>query len=187
MGGYQYRVSTKKEGISQAEDFAEEWYLELRGKHIRGELGKLRLANAEKTFGEAAEQFLRESAVLTEGSRSPIYIAGHERRVRKHLIPFFGDKPLSEVTAGLIQEYRIKRIEEAKAKRGRLPAHSTSHQEIVALRQVLKAAPRHGWLKHLPDMSQPYRSNSKISHRAWFSPRSTSSSTKRRAVAPSAP
>jgi len=77
---------------------------------------------------------------------------------------------LSEVTAGKIQEYRIQRHEEAVAKRGKPPAHNTMHQEIVTLRQTLKTALRHGWLDRLPDLSEPYRSNPKISHRAWFSP-----------------
>jgi integrase len=44
------------------------------------------------------------------------------------------------------------------------------HQEIVTLRQTLKTAVRQGWLEHLPDLSEPYRSSPKISHRAWFSP-----------------
>ncbi|WP_316176356.1 hypothetical protein [Bradyrhizobium sp. SZCCHNRI1073] len=74
-----HRGSTKLEGFSAAKQFAEEWYLELRGKHIRGELGKLAPVNAEKTFKDAAEQFLREFPVLTEGQRSLIYIASHER------------------------------------------------------------------------------------------------------------
>jgi integrase len=55
-------------------------------------------------------------------------------------------------------------------KRGKPPAYSTMHQEIVTLRQTLKTALRHGWLDHLPDLSEPYRSSPKISHRAWFSP-----------------
>ncbi|WP_275194574.1 site-specific integrase [Bradyrhizobium sp. CSA207] len=170
VGNRNYRVSTKMEGITSALRFAEEWYLELRGKHVRGDLDKLVLANAEKTFKHAAEQFLREFPVITEGQRSPIYVAGHERRLRNYLIPFFGDKPLSQVNSGAIQEYRIDRIEKSKAARGKLPARNTLHQEMVALRQTLKTALRHGWLSSLPDMSQPYRSNSKISHRAWFSP-----------------
>jgi hypothetical protein len=29
---------------------------------------------------------------------------------------------------------------------------------------------RHGWLERLPDLSEPYHSSPKISHRAWFSP-----------------
>ncbi len=90
--------------------------------------------------------------------------------MRNYLIPFFGDKPLSQVTSGAIQEYRIDRIEKSKEKRGKAPARNTLHQEMVALRQSLKTALRHGWLSSLPDMSQPYRSNGKISHRAWFSP-----------------
>ncbi|MET4804290.1 site-specific integrase [Bradyrhizobium sp. LB11.1] len=170
VSGRNHRASTKLEGFSAAKQFAEEWYLELRGKHIRGELGKLVPVNAEKTFKDAAEQFLREFPILTEGQRSAIYTAGHLRRLRNYLVPFFGDKPLSQVTSGAIQEYRIDRIEKSKEKRGKAPARNTMHQEMVALRQTLKTAMRHGWLAHLPDMSQPYRSNGKISHRAWFSP-----------------
>ena len=85
-------------------------------------------------------------------------------------MPFFGAMGLSEITAGKVQDYRIHRHEEAMAKRGKPPAHNTMHQEIVTLRQTLKTALRHGWLDHLPDLSEPYRSSPKISHRAWFSP-----------------
>lgn len=170
VGGSQYRATTKKEELSQAEDFAEDWYLELRGKFKRGDLGKLVAVNSEKTFANAAEQFLREFPLITEGQRNKAYVDGQERRLRKHLLPFFGDKPLSKVTAGLVQEYRIHRLETSKAERGKHPARNTMHQEIVVLRQVLKTAIRHGDLANLPDLSQPYRTNSKISHRAWFSP-----------------
>ncbi len=38
------------------------------------------------------------------------------------------------------------------------------------LRQVLKTANRHGWLPFLPDISAPYKTSGKITHRAWFSP-----------------
>ena len=41
---------------------------------------------------------------------------------------------------------------------------------MVTLRQTLKAAIRNGWLDRMPDLSEPYRSSPKISHRAWFSP-----------------
>jgi integrase len=170
VGGRQYRETTKKEELSQAEDFAEDWYLELRGKFKRGDLGQLVKVNGEKTFKDAAEQFSREYPVMTEGQRNAVYVDGHERRLRKYLIPFFGDKPLSQVTSGLVQEYRIHRLETSKAERGKPPARNTMHQEMVVLRQVLKLAIRHGYLSSLPDLSQPYRTNSKISHRAWFSP-----------------
>jgi integrase len=99
------RVSTKQESLAQAKDFAEDWYLDLRGKNNRGEL------KAEKTFKQAAEQFLREYEVITEGLRHPSYIEGHERRLNLHLLPFFGDKGLSEITPGMVQEYRISRLD----------------------------------------------------------------------------
>jgi integrase len=187
VAGRNHRASTKLEGFSAAKQFAEEWYLELRGKHVRGELQKLVLANAEKTFREAAEIFLHEFPIITEGQRNAIYVKGHERRLRNYLIPFLGDKPLSEVTAGAVTEYRIDRIEKSKAKWGKPPARNTIHQEIVALRQTLKTAMRHGWLKAMPDLSEPYKSNTKISHRAWFSPeeyRKLYTATRKRAKHP---
>ena len=64
---------------------------------------------------------------------------------------------LPEITAGKVNEYRIHRLEECKAKRGKPPAHNTMHQEIVTLRQIFKTALRHGWIDHLPDLSAPYR------------------------------
>ena len=49
------------------------------------------------------------------------------------------------------------------------PARTTLHHEIVTLRHVLKTAQRQGWIKYIPDLSQPYKASGKISHRAWFS------------------
>tara|TARA_R110002072_G_scaffold211424_1_gene368946 strand:+ start:360 stop:1508 length:1149 start_codon:yes stop_codon:yes gene_type:complete len=181
LGGRNRRVSTKEESLSLAKEFAEDWYLELRGKHRRGEITN------EKTFHQAAEQFLREFEIITEGERSPLYVKGHHRRVHNHLLPFFGDMGLSQITPGQIQEYRIHRREKAMEERGKAPGHSTIHQEIVCLRQILKTALRHGWLQYLPDMSQPYKSSGKISHRAWFSPeeyKKLYEATRRRALKP---
>jgi integrase len=53
---------------------------------------------------------------------------------------------------------------------GTSPSRSTLHQEIVALRLVLKSANRQGWLAYVPDLSPPYKASGKITHRAWFSP-----------------
>ncbi len=162
--GKNRRISTHEENLSKAKDFAEDWYLQLKGKLRSGEIKK------EKTFQEAAEQFLREYEILTEGWRNAQYVAGHKRRVRVHLLPFFGQMGLSEITPGQVQEYRIHRHEKAMKHYGHPPARSTLHQEIVCLRQVLKTAERHRWLQHLPDTSEPFRAWTIISHRAWFSP-----------------
>jgi integrase len=162
--GRNRRATTKEESLARAKQVAEDWYLGLRGKLRSGEI------KAGKTFKEAAAQFEREFEIITQGQRNPQYVEGHMRRLKIHLIPFFGSMGLSEITPGQVQEYRIHRREKAMEQRGKPPARNTMHQEIVCLRQTLKTAMRHGWLSYLPDLSEPYRSSGKISHRAWFSP-----------------
>jgi integrase len=174
LAGKNWRVSTKEESLAHAKDFAEDWYLGLRGKARNNEL------KVGKTFKQAADQFLKEYEVITMGERSELYVKTMEQKLRVHLVPFFGDKVLSEVTPGLVQEYRMKRAEPLRNEKGEIildertgkpirPARSTIHHEIITLRHVLKTANRHGWLPYMPDLSSPYRASSKISHRAWFS------------------
>lgn len=174
LQGKHRRKSTKEESLSRAKVFAEDWYLELRGKSRAGEL------KDEKTFEQVADQFLKEYEVITEGQRSPKWVEGHAIRLRVHLNPFFGKLAISEVTAGKVQEYRVLRMtpqdnnpEHSKSNRpakGTVPARKTIHNEIVTLRQVLKTAIRHGWLSALPELSPPYKTQGKIVHRPWFSP-----------------
>lgn len=163
LAGKNHRVSTKEESLALAKDIAEDWYLELRGKHRRGEIKN------EKTFKEAADKFYAEYEVITQGQRSETYVKDHKRRLDVHLVPFLGKLGLSEITPGKVQEYRIHRHQKSMERWNRPPARNTIHQEIVTLRQVLKTAVRHGWLQYLPDLSEPYRASGKISHRAWFS------------------
>ena len=115
LGNRNHRVSTKREALHEALDFAEDWYLELRGKHKRGEI------RGGKTFRQAADQFLREYEIITEGQRNKQYVEGHGRRLTLHLLPFFGTKTLGEVTAGQLQEYRIHRREKAMAETASRP------------------------------------------------------------------
>ena len=162
LEGKNRRVSTKEESLSKAKDFAEDWYLELRGKATRGEVKN------EKTFQEAAKRFTDEYEVMTAGERNAKYVQDHQSRLRNHLIPYFGKKGLSEITAGAVQDYRIHRMNGEGGFKA--PSRSTMQHEIVTLRQVLKTAYRHGWLEVLPDISMPYRASNKVVHRAWFSP-----------------
>jgi integrase len=99
-------------------------------------------------------------------------VQGHQDRLRVHLRPFFGKKELTEITPGMVQDYRIHRMTSRKHPQTgepMRPARNTLHQEIVCLRQVLKCANRHGWLAYLPDLSAPFRASGKVSHRGWFS------------------
>lgn len=162
LEGKEWRMSSKTDSLSQAKVIGEDWYFDLRGKSRSGELIK------EKTFADAAKQFLNEYNVITNGERNARYVKDHEARLNNHLLPYFGETELSKVTAGMVQDYRIMRMSGTIG--AKVPSRSTLHHETVVLRQVMKTAQRHGWLVHLPDFSAPYRTSSKVAHRAWFSP-----------------
>lgn len=102
------------------------------------------------------------------GQRNERYAKSHESRIKNHLLPFFGDTPLNQITAGLVQEYRIKRTQNGF--KGRTPSRSTLHHETVTLRLALKTAHRYGWIDAIPDLTPPYKTSGKVKHRAWFSP-----------------
>ncbi len=171
LDGKRFRISTKEESLAKAKDFAEDWYLGLRGKIKMGE------PIGEKTFAETAEKFLGEYSVITGGDRSEKYVQNIRQRLRDYLLPFFGEKGLSQVTSGLVQDYRVHRqnyqVQHPLQKENggsKPPSRSTVHQEVVIIRQTLKTAIRHGWLQHLPDLSMPYKKAGKITRRAWFTP-----------------
>ncbi|MDV6333167.1 site-specific integrase [Asticcacaulis sp. 201] len=166
VNGQQRRATTKEDSLARAKDVARDWYLGLMGKYQAGELKK------GKTFNEVADVFTKEYRVITQGERSERYVDGKDDKIRVHLGPFFGNKIVTEITPGMVQDYRVHRMTSRKDANGKpkRPSRSTLHQEIVTLRQVLKTANRHGWLPYLPDLSTPYKSSGKISHRAWFSP-----------------
>jgi integrase len=164
LGGKNRRISTKEESLSHAKEIAEDWYLELRGKARAGQL------TSGPTFKRAADQFLEEYEIITNGQRNKRWVEAYGIMLRVHLVPFFGKLALTEITPGKLQEYRIHRRQTAMERIGRPPSRSSMHHEMVAIRQVLKTALRHNWLQYLPDMSQPYKTSGKITHRAWFSP-----------------
>ncbi|MFN3585547.1 tyrosine-type recombinase/integrase [Phenylobacterium sp.] len=179
LSGRNHRSSTHQDRLDAALTVAREWALD---RIAEDRLGARSLSlneavatdtpltpttAAAKTFRQAAEAFMTEYRVLTAGERNARYVENKERHLKLYLLPFFGTRPVSEVTAGLIQQYRVARLNNAS---GRRPARSTLHQEMVTLRQVLKSANRHGWIAAVPDMSAPYKTSGKIAHRAWFSP-----------------
>jgi integrase len=186
LKGKEWRQSTKEKSLARAKDVAEDWYLELCAKDRFGEL------HTGKTFADAAKKFEEEYEAITRGRRSPRWVQGHKDRIRLHLLPYFGNKVLSQITSGAVQEYRVHRMTEPQRddqsqtdkdadgegqgkkkpepKPWKPPARNTIHNEVVTLSMVLKTAPRHGWLEYLPNLSDPYRRQSKVEHRPWFTP-----------------
>lgn len=198
LGGRNHRISTKETNLATAQDFAREWYMiryaserqrrraamPLDGTVQLAPVGtdtpvadrrrRTRSVLSGPTFGEAATAFLGEYEVITHGERNAEYVRGKRRQVDNHLTPFFGaDRPIKEVTADLIQAYRVHRMSagvDLRSGKEKRPSHSTLHSETVTLRQILKTANRKRWIDALPDMSVAYRKSNKIEHWAWFSP-----------------
>ena len=73
---------------------------------------------------------LHEYEIITAGERNPQYVESFRDRLRVHLLPFFGNKLVSEITPGLVQEYRIHRTTsrlDKKTGEPMRPARSTIH------------------------------------------------------------
>lgn len=172
--GKEWRQSTKEKSLALAKEVAEDWYLELCAKGRYGEL------ETGTTFEKARKTFEKEYEAITHGRRSPKWVQGHKDRIRLHLLPYFGKTPVTSINSGSVQDYRVHRMtppEDADTRNAedtklwKPPARNTIHNEIVTLSMVLKTAQRHGWIETIPDLSDPYRRQSKIEHRPWFTPK----------------
>ena len=195
LGSRNHRQTTKEESLAAAKDFARDWYMERcvedrqrrrGGAPLLGGPGQPLIAGpgaptdgrrrrtpGGPSFEDAATAFTNEFEVITLGERNAGYVKQKSEHVRVHLLPFFGNTALEDITAGKVQEYRVHRQTsriDPKTGKPKKPARATLHGEIVTLRQVLKTANRKGWIAALPDMSAPYKTSGKVEHRAWFSP-----------------
>lgn len=128
VGGERFRESTHETELARAKDVAEEWYLDLRGRLRNGQIVK-----KEKTFGEAAEDYMRHARVLAATVRSPAYILNMELRMNASILPFFGKVALSDVNRGLVLSYRVKRAEDSIAKTLAKALAKIDREERVAL------------------------------------------------------
>jgi integrase len=190
-----HRQTTKEASLAAAKDFARDWYMERcveDRQRRRGGValldspvppltagpgaatdGRRRQTLTGPSFEDAAKAFTSEFEIITLGERNADYVSSKSDHIRIHLLPFFGNTALEDITAGKVQEYRAHRQTSRvnpKTGKPKRPARATLHSEMVTLRQILKTANRKGWIAALPDMTAPYKTSGKISHRAWFSP-----------------
>src|ERR1700722_5577764 len=70
LKGRNWRVTTKEDSLARAKEFAEDWYLGMRGKAHSGLMLELETKPRGKKFKEAAAKFLEEAPTLTQGQRS---------------------------------------------------------------------------------------------------------------------
>ena len=203
----QVRRSTGEESLTRAKDVARDLYLTLLGKVVAATVGveaapapaaldqmgkyladELRNVGRKRnivkaagpTFAAAGEIWEKQYPILTEGERSPKHVSNSLARLNNHLLPFFRDKMVTEITRATARDYLVARVTPITGKDGKVimdkrtgkpwrPSRSTLHQEMVVLRLVLEAASSEGWLSVVPKLTMPYKASNKISHRGWFS------------------
>ena len=102
------------------------------------------------------------------------------RRLRKYLIPFFGDKGTLQGHFGPDPGIPHPSHREVKGKLGKPPARNTMHQEMVALRQALKPRCATAIWRTCPTCHSPTAATAKSPTGLGFPRKNTSSSTRRR-------
>jgi integrase len=153
------RIGTESTGTTreQCEQFIEQARTDARA-------GRLQLPTGRKIalgFAQAVEAYL---ARLSEAGGKDIPMK--RNRFRLHLTPFFGETPLSKISAFDIERYKKQRTSElsvrggirtGKVAAGKSPggrvtsvAPGTVNLELAALSHLMSKAVEWGWISHKP-------------------------------------
>ncbi|MEP7350108.1 MAG: hypothetical protein ABI668_09180 [Sphingorhabdus sp.] len=101
--------------------------------------GRRRRTPTGPSFEDAAKAFTSEFEIITLGERNPRYVNSKSEHIRIHLLPFFGNTALADITAGKVQEYcahrQTSRVD-PKTGKPKKPARATLHSEMVTRRQI---------------------------------------------------
>ena len=164
LGSRNHRQTTKEVSLAAAKDFARDWYMERCVEDRQRRRGGISLLNGsaqpvvadpgppavsrrqrlshDPSFEDAATAFTNEFEVITLGERNAGYVKSKSDIVRVHLLPFFGDTALEDITAGKVQEYRLHRqtsridAKTAKPKKPAQAALARSLRDVSRLRSV---------------------------------------------------
>jgi integrase len=111
---------------------------------VKGEIaeGKWfeRLPGEDRTFREMMEKYMVEHSSINKAPKSHI----RDKSLRDHLVAFFGDSPLSEISPRLISEYKTHRREERCAPK-------TLNNELTLMSHAFNLAIKEWeWVKENP-------------------------------------
>ena len=106
----------------------------IKSEHLQGPMLFKTLAEAYLAAPEIQRQALYDWKV---------------RMVRGRLLPLFGDKMITTITAGMIEEYRAKRRIEP-GRHGTRVKVATINRDLALLKHLFSYAMREGWLERNP-------------------------------------
>lgn len=145
-------IGKESEGVTrmQAEKFIEQARTDARA-------GRLNLPRGRKTalgFRDAAAKYLQ--LIAQEGGKD---LKMKRYRLTRHLVPFFGDTPLSKLANFDVERYKKLRLDQ-RAERGRkkdgtkvyagVTKAGTVNRELATLSHLLNKAVEWGWIAHRP-------------------------------------
>lgn len=145
-------IGRESDGVTRST--AEEFIAKARHDALRGRLALPKGRKVTVTFRDAAARYIER-----EKESGGKYLVDKERSLRMHLVPFFGDTPLSKISSFDIERYkkarqsaraharpRGKRLVETK----RAVAPATINRELAVLSHLFTRAVEWGWLTHRP-------------------------------------
>jgi len=129
-------VGKESEGVTrqQAEDYIQKVRTEARQ-------GRLNLPKGRKLalgFEKAADKYIE--TLKLEGGKD---IKSKTMRLKYHLKPFFGTKPLTKISTFDVERYKKYRLEEKAAK-------GTINRELAALSHLFSKSVEWKWISHKP-------------------------------------
>lgn len=132
QGRFRYRVKYNEEGKQRSRTFADR--LDAEQFKINIEKGESVEPSVKRTFGEAADRFLKYGAKdLSDNTR-----AYYSSLIRVHLKPRFGHRRISKLTMADVEALRDDVEKQLSA--------STTRGILICLQRVLGYAERHQWV-----------------------------------------
>jgi len=147
-------IGKESEGTTrtQAEEFIEKVRRDAREDRLALPKGR----KIALSFREAAEKYLHKSE--EEGGSD---LAAKRRRLNQHLVPFFGNMPLSKISAFDVERYKKERSQEKAVSGGekqrpkdesklKPTSKGTINRELAVLSHLFNKAIEWGWLTTRP-------------------------------------
>ena len=137
---------------TQAEDFIEKVRRDARDDRLALPKGR----KIALSFKEAGGKYLKKQE--EEGGKD---LNAKRRRLNQHLIPFFGDMPISKITSFEIERYKKQRSQEKAISGGekqkpkdetklKLTSKGTVNRELAVLSHLFNKAVEWGWMPARP-------------------------------------
>jgi integrase len=136
-------IGRESDGTTRTQ--AEEFVAKVRSdaKHDRLALPKGR--KVALSFREAARKYLDR---LRESGGKDLKMKA--ARLNLHLVPFFGDMPLSKVSSFDVERYKRQRLQDPVMHRSRMTKPGTINRELAVLSHLFNNALDWGWIDRRP-------------------------------------